>query len=116
MFCRDCGEKLSNKEAIYCVSCGKLQKKDTASHSLIHWIPVILVIIGLIMFTFLGGNHAAYEVNAWDIIAGIMGVVAFIISLIAIPKESRIALYIISVILSSILTLFAFAWVLTYGG
>ena len=113
MFCRDCGKELPVKDAKFCASCGKAQG-DVVQHSPWHWGPIIIFIIGLMIFGGLGGEMEYYEVNVFDYIAAVMGIGALVMTFFVIPKE-RLGLYITSIVMSSLLTLGALGWILSYG-
>jgi len=115
MYCKDCGEKLSTKDAKFCASCGKGQGSEAeVKTSVLHWGPVIIFIVGLMIFGSIGGDIDLYEVNIFDYVAGIMGIAGLVMTFLVIPKE-RLGLYITPIVLNSLLALGALGWILSYG-
>ena len=109
-FCDHCGLQLIGENTL-CQRCGTTRAKDSPLHT----VPIIITVFAFIVcFGILGGDPEIYEVNLFDYIAGILGLVALVMSIAIIPKRRR-ALRIISIVLSVLMIVFALGWVLMHG-
>ena len=110
MYCKDCGSEMA-KEAAFCASCGKGQKQ-VIENTPFHWGPLIILAAAYFIFGYLGGDYQLGEVNEFDYIAGVMGLAAFIMTFVSVPKE-RTGLYITSIVLSILMMLAALGWIMS---
>jgi len=111
MRCKFCGELLA-RDAMICVSCGKSVNFEG---KLTHWASIVCTAVAFFLFYgILGGDPFYEEVNLFDYIAVAFGIIAIALAIIFIPK-ARAMLRVMSIVLASISTLSAVAWIVLYG-
>ena len=71
--------------------------------------PLVMVVVAFFIFIYLGGDASIYEVNAFDYVAMLISIAAFVFTFILIPKTWK--LFPISLIFSTFVMLMTFSWV-----
>ena len=108
MFCKHCGQELSDTlGAQFCSSCGK---QLNVTDSFLHWLPLILVGVAFLVFGLLGGDYDLEEINAFDYAAIFISVIAFASTFFLIPKTRK--LFIVSIIICVLMMFGTISWVL----
>ena len=141
LFCRRCGNRLPGeatvcghceyriKPAVYCrrcaaelpgngIRCLVCNTKSSAHKKGVHWLPIPLSIVAFFCWAFGGyyqldrhsGMYVPYT-TALDFIALALAGIGLIVAVFVIPR-TRVALKIISILLSGIMMYFAIDWIL----
>ena len=108
MFCKHCGADIGEENVSFCKHCGKSLTVDNQN---MHWVPIAITAFSfVVLFGILGGDYYLQEVNIFDWMALIGGVVAAVLSFAIIPKE-RMTLRVVSIILGVMMALAALSWI-----
>lgn len=120
MFCKNCGAKLGD-QAVFCRECGasihnaspsntsasfntqSLEHSNFKSRRELHWVPITLAVISFVLFS-MGGDPDLNEVNVFDWLSALVGVIAFISTFFMIPQRRKV-LRVVSIIITSFMAL-----------
>ena len=116
VFCRRCAAELP-ANATRCISCNA---KSRAHKRFLHWVPLILTVVAVAFFIF-GGyyyvdamgvhNYNMPYTTALDYLALLVAGIAILLAIVAIPR-TRLALKIVSILLSGIMIYLCVDWIL----
>jgi len=117
VFCHKCAAELPANSII----CSNCDTKSRAHKSIVHWLPIGLSLIALIFYMF-GGyyyfdttldryNYEMPYATALDYLSLLLAVAALIVAITVIPR-TRVALKVVSILLSGLMLYFAVGWII----